>query len=247
MKKYFNFRQQVKTLIFALTAISLVTLSACTKEDNPDNKSNETSNSPKLGDGTLVAVRSETLQSTPIGDMTVTVGTAVAVFNGGNNYSSFAEAGSVKVNNESLQKFANNSYVYTPGLTNPTGIEFGNSVQWSVAGSGGVPAFEHTMTGGFPTVGNITSAADVSKAGYTLTIASASNADSIYFMVNDVVKRLPGSARTASFTQAELSSLQTGTGIVSVAAWRFTTAAYGGKNFYFINETVKQKTVNITN
>lgn len=247
MKKHNSRIGSFRRLTIVLLAVPLMMAASCAKEENPDNKNNETSSSPKLGDGTLVAVRSETLQSTPIGDMTVTVGTAVAVFNGGNNYSSFAEAGNVKVNNENLQKFANNSYVFTPSVTNPTGIEFGNSVQWSVTGSGGVPAFEHTMTGGFPSVGNITSSADVSKAGYTLTIASASNADSIYFMVNDVVKRLPGSARTATFTQADLSSQKTGTGIVSVAAWRFSTAAYGGKTFYFVNETVKQKTVNITN
>lgn len=232
----------------AMIALVSFVATACSKDESPETDNNQQNSAIQMGDGTLVAVRSETVQSTPIGDMTINVGTAVAAFNGGNNYGSLVDAGTVTVDGESLQKYDNNSYVFTPGLTNPTGIEFGNDVQWSVSGNGSVPSFEHTMTGGFPNVGNITSGDEVSKsAGYTLTIASVSNADSIYFMVNEVYKSLPGNAKTYTFSADELSSLGTGQAIVSIAAWRFSTAAYSGKNFYFVNETVKQKTVNITN
>lgn len=223
---------------------------SCSKDEVPNEPSNNAdSSSFQFGDGTLVAVRSETLQSTPIGDMTINIGTAVAAFSAGSNYSILAEAGTVKVNGEALQKSDNNAYVFTPGLTLPTGIEYGNSVEWSVAGnsSNGIPSFNHTFSGGFPTVGSISSGANVSKSGFTLAIESVTNADSVYFMVNEVYKSLPGNTTSYTFTSAELSSLTTGQGIVSVAAWRYGTSQYGGKSYYFINETVKQKTVTITN
>jgi hypothetical protein len=247
-----NFTTRLKTISFRsmllVTALSLV-ISSCKKEDDDNNNNNDNnSSSIQLGDGTLVAVRSETIQTTPIGDITITIGTGVAAFSGNANYSSLVDAGVVKINDETMQKQSNNAYVFVPGAAMPTGLDFSGGVNWSVAGStsSGVPAFEHTVSGGFPNAGNITSSDQVSKAGYTLTISNVSNADTVYFLINDVVKAFAGSTTTATFSADELSGLAKGQGIVTVAPWRFTTAQYGGKNFYFVNETVKQKSVTIT-
>lgn len=251
-KMKFKAVQYSKKTLFALGILSLTLASCSKKDDNNSNNNNNNSggSSIQLGDGTLVAVRSETVQSTPVGDITITIGTGVAVFSAAADYSAFADGGGVTLNEQSLQKQSNNSYVFTPGVALPTGIDFASGVNWSVAGNSatGVPAFTHSVSGGFPVAGNISSPTEISKAsGFTLTISNISNADSVYFLVNDVLKAMPGTATSATFTAAELSGLSNGTGLVSVAAWRFTNAQYGGKNFYFVNETVKQKSVTISN
>jgi hypothetical protein len=234
----------------AIMALGL-TLTSCKKDENNNNNNNnnnDPSSSIQFGDGTLVAVRSETVQSTPFGDVTITLGTGIAAFSNSSNYSSLADAGNVSLNSESLQKQSNNSYVFTPGVANPTGIDFSGGINWSVAGNSasGVPAFTHTVSHGFPNAGNITSGDEVSKgAGFTITISNISNADSVYFLINDKLKSFAGNVTTASFSAADLSGLSKGQGIITVAPWKFSTAQYGGKNFYFVTETVKQKSVTI--
>ncbi len=244
-----SFLQPLKTITASLLIASSIFFVSCEKDEPETPENTQSSSTPNLGSGTLVAVITEATQSTPIGEIPINLGTAVAAFAGSNNYATLADAGNVSVDGNALQKFDNNSYVFTPGLTSPTGIDFGTNVKWSVSGNSGsgVPAFEHTYNRGFPNVGSITSGTEVSKAGYTLTFSSISNADSVYLIINDVVKSLAGNARSYTFTSSELSGLSTGQGNVTVAAWNFGTASYGGKNFYFVNETVKIKSVNITN
>lgn len=235
---------------FALVLGLGISLSACKKDDDDVNGGNNSGSTPTLGAGTLVAVKSQTVQSTPIGDMTIDIGTAVAVFGADAGWSSFVDGGTVKVNDNALSKMPNSSYVFTPGVASPTGIDFGSSITWSVAGnsSTGVPAFDHTVTGGFPSVGSVNVDDNVSKAaGLTVPISGVSNADSLYINVNEVVKVLPASATSANFSSADLSSLSNGQGIVSIAAVKYTNQAYGGKTFYFLNQAVKQKSVTIGN
>jgi hypothetical protein len=236
-------------LSFAILVAISLSLASCKKDDD-DKGGKDDDTTLKLGEGTLVAIKTQSIQSTPIGDVTVDIGTAVAVFSAGSNWSSFADAGTVEVNGSALQKFNNNSYAFTPGAANPMGIEFGNSVQWTIAGNSasGVPAFNHTVSGGFPNVGNVNVDETVSKAaGLNLPITGVSNADSLYVNINEVVKVLPANASSANFTASDLSSLSNGTAVVSIAAVRYTNANYGGKTFWFLNETVKQKTVTISN
>ncbi len=239
MNRFISFLFVLAILIFTV---------ACDKEESPDTNGGDDSGSFQFGNGTLVAVQAESVQNTPIGDMTITVGTAVAVFSNDGNYSSFVNAGSVTADGHDLKKFDNNSYAFTPGLTDPTGIEFGNSVDWKVAGSDHVPAFEYTMTGGFPSIGTITADAELSKSSsYTISVSSIANADSVYFMVKEVYKALPGNTRSYTFSADELQNLSNGTAAVTVAAWRYKTSSFSGKTMYFINETVRQKTANVSN
>lgn len=241
--------QSLKIITASLLVAGSIFFVSCEKDEPEAPDSTQNSSTPSLGDGTLVAVKTATAQSTPIGDITIDLGTAVAAFPGSGGYNSLVDAGSVSVDGNALQKFGNNSYVFTPGIASPTGIEYENDVKWSISGNSGnnVPSFEHTYTRGFPNIGNITSAAEVSKAGYTFTFSSISNADSVYLLINDVVKRLAGNARSYTFTSSELSGLTTGQGNITVAGWNYATASYSGKNFYFINETVKIKSVTISN
>ncbi len=240
-----------KLILAVLVGVSL-SLTSCKKDDddngNGGNPSDDTNF--QLGAGTLVAVKSQTVQSTAIGDITIDIGTAVAVFGKDASWSAFVDGGTVKVNDKELEKFGNNSYVFTPGIADPTGITFGSSVDWSVSGNSGngVPAFDHTVSGGFPSVGNVSVEGPVSKAeGVTVPITGVSNADSLYVNINEAFKVVASNATSANFSAADLSNVSTGTGIISIAAVRYTTADYSGKTFYFLTETVKQKTVEITN
>ncbi len=234
------------TLLFA----AAFTLGSCNKKDDdnvdPGNTNTGTNPTPQLGSGTLVAIKTTNITSTPIGDITTTIGVGVAAFTS-NGYSTLTDAGAVQLNGNTLTKNSNNSYTFTPSLTAPTGIDLGNTIVWDVAGNGDTPAFSHTVQAPFPTVGAITSSTDVSKSGYTLTVASVTNADSVYFQVGSVLKVLAGNARSCEFTSADLSSLGTGQSLIQVAPYKVSNATYGGKTFYFVNEATVSNSANITN
>ncbi|MFT4681779.1 MAG: hypothetical protein ACI9YU_001629 [Flavobacteriales bacterium] len=68
---------------------------------------------------------------------------------------------------------------------------------------------------------------------------SISGADSVTFMVDGVLKTIPGNSTTHTFSAADLSDLSAGASAAQVAAYKTEVATYGGKNFYFINETVE--------
>ena len=236
-------------IALAFFLVAGLTLASCNKkdDDNPDpNNPGNQNPTPQMGAGTLVAIKTLNSTDTPIGPITTELGVGVAVFSS-DNWVTFTDAGAVKLNGNALSKQANNSYIFTPSLTNPMGIEFGSSIVWDVAGNGSTPAFSHTVQTPFPSVGAITSSTDVSKAGYTLSVASVSNADSVYFQVGEVVKAVAGNASSYTFSASELSGLGTGQSIIQVAPYRLSNAQYGGKTFYFINETTISSTANITN
>lgn len=238
------------SLVMSLTFV--LGLTSCDKDEddlpNGDNSNNQTNNT-QLGAGTLVAIKSESVQSTPMGDMTINIGTAVAVFGSDASFSSFVDAGTVSVNAQNLSKAGNHAYTFTPSMTDPTGIEFGNTVNWSVSGNdaNGVPAFDHSMSGGFPSVGRVNVDDELSKSeSLTLPVSGVSNADSLVVNVNEAVKIVASGVSSVNFSSNELSSISKGTGIVSIAGVRYTSQAYGGKEFFFLAQTVKQKTVTIT-
>ncbi len=246
-----QFYRYVGKLSLALSLALVFSLTSCDKDEDdvPNGNNNTQSENPQLGAGTLIAIKSETVQSTPMGDMTINMGTAVAVFGSDANFSSFVDGGTVSVNGKNLSKAGNNAYTFTPSQTEPTGIEFGNDVSWSVSGNSGndVPAFDHTMSEGFPSVGRVNVDDEVSKAeSLTLPISGVSNADSLVVNVNEVVKIVAAGVSSVNFSSDELSGISKGTGIVSIAGVRYTSQSYGGKDFYFLTQTVKQKTVTIT-
>jgi hypothetical protein len=231
--------------------VAAFTLASCNKKDDDntdpgDNNPNTENPIPQMGSGTLVAIKTQNITSTPIGDITTTIGLGVAVFTE-NGFNSFTDAGTVELKGNALTKHANNSYAFTPSLTNPTGIDLSGDITWDVSGNGNIPAFSHTVNTAFPNVGAITSSSDVSKSGYTLTVASVNNADSVYFQVGSVLKVLPGNAVSCQFTADDLSELSTGASIVQVAPIKISNADYGGKTFYFINESTSSVSANITN
>lgn len=197
--------------------------------------------------GALVALKTVTTTSTPIGEMDTHVGTAVAVFSedGGSNLLS---AGTVNVNSNQLTAQSNQSYVYQIGTSNPTGIDFSGDVTWT--GSGNTwPSFSASSTQGFATVGKITSGNPSTSADYTLVTNQISNADSVLFTLvgqnNNIIKVLPGTATSHTFSASEVSSAGAGTGIVQVVGLKYDLQNIGSRDYYLINETVRSKMITI--
>lgn len=195
-------------------------------------------------DASLWAVKSLSVTNiTGLPPITTTIGLGVAAFNNG---TSLVAAGTVKLNTNTLTLNSNNSYSYTIGASNPTGIDFSSGVNWDVSGANGFGAFTKSVTLGFPTVSEVTSSATITKAsGYTLTVSTVTNADSVLFLIGGVSKTLAGNATSCSFSASELSSLNNGSTVVQVAAYKFANETLGGKNIYYGNETVQSKTATI--
>jgi hypothetical protein len=92
----------------------------------------------------------------------------------------------------------------------------------------------------------VSSANTVVRAnGYTLTTSYVTGADSVIFVVGGVSKTMAGNTTSCSFTAAELSGLSTGTSIVQIAPWTYTSEVIDGKTIYFGKEIVHSRTVTI--
>lgn len=248
-----------KKTLFAFVLIAAVTFS-CSKDESapepavtptptpaPTPTGNTTGNAqPNFAgaDASLWAIKSLSVTTiTGLPPITTTIGLGVAAFNNG---SSLVSAGTVKLNTNTLTLNTNNSYSFTVGATNPTGIDFSSGVDWDVSGANGFGAFTKSVTLGFPTVSEVTSSTTITKAsGYSLTVSTVTNADSVLFLIGEVSKTLAGNATSCTFSASELSGLNTGSTVIQVAAYKFANETLGGKNIYYGNETVQSKTATI--
>jgi hypothetical protein len=244
----------MKRTILLVSIACFTIFTSCNKDDILDNLNPTTTNqastppTPTIANsnGTLVAVKSQTITETPLGPSTMNIGIGVAAFYTPDNPNSFLDAGTVTLNANTLAKQTNNSYVLMPGTSNPTGIDFAGGVSWSVGGNGNIAAFTFEPSIEFPTVGSITSSGTVSKSnGYTLTASSVADADSVIFMVGSVVKTVSGNPTSYTFSSSELSSLQNGNSVVQIAAYKIQESTQNTKTYHFIKETVSSKTVTI--
>lgn len=198
--------------------------------------------------GALIAIKTISTSDTPIGPVDTEFGTAVAVFSE-NSGTSFVNAGTVKVDSETLTKQENNSYVYMVGVTNPMGLTFGSTVNWTGTGATW-EAFSTSTNQGFSSVNTITSG-NVSKASsYTLTSGSVSNADSILYAVygssGNTLVIVGGNNTSHTFSAADLSSLGEGSGLVQVVGLNYDKKVVGAKDYWLINETVRTKSISVT-
>ncbi|WP_159038327.1 hypothetical protein [Brumimicrobium mesophilum] len=196
----------------------------------------------------LIAIKTMTTTDTPIGPVDTEFGTAVAVFSE-NSGASFVSAGTVSVDGESLSAQNNNSYIYMVGITNPTGLTFGSTVDWEGTGSTW-ESFSTSTNQGFSTVNAITSG-DVSvSSDYTLTSGSVANADSILYAVygssGDKLVIVGGNNTSYTFTAAELANLGQGSGYAQVVGLNYDKKVIGAKDYWLINETVRTKSINVT-
>lgn len=178
-----------------------------------------------------------------IGETQIDFGTAVASFvDGGKNVS----VGKVKVDDTELKMESNKVYLSPVVLTNPTGLTFGNSVSWSIEGGNGFAAMSYVTKKKFPIITGLTADATVDRAAsYTVSITSVSNADSIFYGVNDVYKIVAGNIKSVTFTSSQLSDLKKGSAFVQVAPYNFEIKKNGTRDVVFGNQVVVSKLVTI--
>ena len=197
--------------------------------------------------GALVAIK--TISTTTQSGFSIDseIGTGVAFFteNGGTSY---LDAGTINLNNQTLTKNDNNSYTFVPSQTSPTGITFSSDVDWTASG-GTWASFSASSNMGFSTVSEISSS-DVSvSSDYTLNCSSLTNADSVYFGIygpdGSKYVILSGSTTSHTFTAAEVASVGTGQGFVQIVGLNYDPQTIGAKDYWLINETVRTKSVTI--
>ncbi len=235
-----------KTKAIILFSLALTIFSACQKDETAPSDATNANTTPIFegSAGVLWAVRTSTTVNTGgFGGITIDVGTGVGVFMDGDKY---VDAGTVKLNGQELSKMSNNSYVSTASLTQPTGIDFSDGIKWDISGGNGFAAFSHTNTNTFPTAIGFTCPETLNKAnGFTMSLTNVSGADSIIFMVNDVLKTLPGNTKSYTFSAEQLSKLSKGPGVAEIVPYNYKIVNYGGKNIVFGNELALTQTITI--
>lgn len=221
-----------------------------TKDEDPNQQQNTTP-TPTLPDanGVLVNLKLFTSQSTPVGNIDVEFGGAAAYFPDANG--KFQDAGDVTVDGKHKLKkqtgAMENYYFYEQSVSNPTGIEYGSQIQWSVSGSSAVPAFSHTISGSMPTVGEITTTGSLSKSGCTINVASVTGADSVMFQIGGKVKTRPGNATSCQFSADDMKDVGTGLQMVQVLPYKIQGTTINGKKYYFVREVSRSKMLEVKN
>lgn len=244
----------MKKISFILSCVLLVTvlMTSCKKDDTSPTPtptptptpSNPIPAIPSNVSGVLVAIQTQTkppivIPGVPI--QMINVGLAVALFPSGTagvNYN----AGNVSVNTFQLTKDTSNMYMYTPGATNPLGLEFTTPPSWTVSGSANVPAFNATAYA-FPSDVNVTSATTVNvSSAYSLTCDPVTGADSLIFAVHgpsaSIIKTKAGNVSSYSFSAADLATVGKGVGYIQITAYRMKPVVNSNKTYWVINENV---------
>lgn len=242
-----------KAFIYSvITALCLFVVSCTKSDDNNTTPINQASNIPPSAsnaDGVMVAIKTLSFVSQSGFEFALPVNTAVSAF-GNLETGDFEDVGSVDLGGDVLEKQDNNSYVYTfdgnvgttPGGT--YGLDLSTPYTWNVTGGGGYQSFAHTVNMSFPNIGKITSGTGniSSSSSYTLSVESVSSADSVYYQIagadGNVYAVKAGSSTSHTFSASEVASVGSGDAVIQVAAIRYSSDNKGGKEIWFLNETV---------
>ena len=253
----------MKRLLLMLFLMAGVLVS-CEEDDNDDDNNNQDNNTtedptsfepPGLSDldAVMIALNTSTTIEVPlVGTTTQITGMALARFVG------VTDAGTVSCEGQELQN-NQGAYFFTIGPANPMGIDFDNSVEWDVSGSGSVNAFNYSYMKSVPEIGPITGVTnDEVDRSQDLTVGldvnssetDISSADSLAFVVIDsdgtlLMKTQGKSQNTATFTASELGGLATGQGFVQVVGYTYMVRQEGSLDVAYLNEGVAVKTVDI--
>lgn len=259
----------MKKLSYLLSSAMVVaiTFASCDKKTTTTTPTTPTPTTPTSGptpqtpapsdaDGVLAAVnmKFKVEQAGFVIDISSEIGVASFFASTGNN-SSFVDGGTVKLNNNEIEKQSNNSYMTmaTTGQT-PSDLGLSNGASWNVSGNGNVPSmtFSHGTT--FPEyTGNVPSSITKSS-GLSLTFNSSnvSDADSVYvFIASGSVSFFKGYAANAgsvTISSSELSNLPTNsdkTAILEILPVKISMQTISGKKYAFVKEEANVRYITI--
>lgn len=258
----------MKKLTFLLSSAMMlaITFTSCDKVkntvNNTTNPTQQTSGptpqtpAPSDADGVLAAVKMKfkVEQAGFVIDINSEIGVASFFSSTGNN-SSFVDAGTVKLNNNDIEKQSNNSYLTmaTTGQT-PSDLGMSNGASWSVSGNGSVPSISYSHGSTFPTYTGSVPSSITKSSGLSLTFNSSntSNADSVYVFISSgnatFFKGYAANAGSVTITSSELSSLPTvndNTGILEILPVKMTMQTVSGKKYAFVKEEANVRYINI--
>jgi hypothetical protein len=254
------------TLTIALFLAFGLTFTSCKKEEAEETPTTPTTPPPTAStpgnplptptdaNGILASIKTWSVVSTPLGNQYLEIGVASAAFFNPSAPNTFLNAGNVSVEGTALTKQNNNAYVYTPGTTNPTGINFDNNIAWSVQGNADVDQLNTSHLTNIPQIQKINVNANQSISG-SLTVGLDNTANNNLFTADSVIFTLVGPSKAIvktvaannpsySFTASEISSLGKGSGFVQMAAYDMEKITMpSGKNYYLIAEGVQTVSV----
>jgi hypothetical protein len=201
--------------------------------------------------GVLVAIQTANYINIPlIGEVNQAIGIGLAFFGDIPN-AVLTDAGTVQVNETALTRQSAGTYVFTPAVTSPNGIDFNDSVIWDVSGDSvmQVPALNYNVARPMPSGAKYSGSATIPlNASFTLSSSKTiTDADSVIYQIignaATLRKIVAGSVPSVSFTAAEMTSLSAGGGYIQIVPFNISSTFIAGKKFYFVNESVATHTV----
>lgn len=262
---------KMKKLIQLVVPMALVVfgLSSCDKDDNPTpttttpTPTTPTAPTPPTpgisGDyyGLMAAIQMEFSYSNPQIPQPVSINSELGVASFYTNPSSIErkDAGTVKVNNEALEKQTGNSYFInaTPGLT-PSTLNLTSGVSWDVSGSADVAAFSFTHTGTFPDyTGTLPTSIDKSQDLEITLGSNVTNADSVLVVIvppsgSVIMHTFASNIAKAVVPSADLNGLpgvSDNTAYLEVIPYTYEIDTKNGKRYVFVKEKAVVTGVNI--
>ncbi len=204
--------------------------------------------------GTLQAIKAKAEIRGGINVTTTTDIGTVLFYNAPNSFASFLDAGTVKVNTQTLTKNPSNSYT---AVSLFGGFALTGNTVWSVAGSVSVPAIEFSTSKSIPAIPQVVAFPNsIDKAtGFTIVIPAPATASDALFItisgidaagktINAFTKSFPVNSTSLVITAAEVAGLDTTKGFfISVNAVNFVFKDFGGKVFLFSNIGTNNLTV----
>lgn len=235
----------IKVQLFVLLSAIAVSFISCVKEEDTKlaiDVAAATAINFDDASGVLDAIRNVSYVNTAGFEVPIETNSAVAAFTATPGSSTLLDAGTVKLNEKALTKYDNNSYVYQD-LLSPLDL---STVTWQVDGNGSIPVFTKTVSKSVPSFSgySLLPTSITKSSGVTINLSGqVSSADSVYVVIADyqskwIIKRIGGTAGSASFTASELEGLAVGNGLIQISAFNLTAETISNKKFYFVNQAV---------
>lgn len=211
--------------------------------------------------GTLQAIKAKAEIRGGINVTTTTDIGTVLFYNAPNSFASLLDAGTVKVNTQTLTKNPSNAYT---AVSLFGGFALTGNTVWSVAGNGSVPAIEFGTNKNIPAIPQVVAFPNsIDKAaGFTIVIPATavvaagtpvtpdvlfitvSGLDASGKAINMFTKSFPVNSTSLVITAAEVAALDTTKGFfISVNAVNYVFKDFGGKVFLFSNIGTNNLTV----